>query len=78
MLCFLLSGDSAAESSEDANGVTIDYAVQGNIAGIEALNASQKMMQPHMPEHEATRAGRGSAAMAACKRNGEDRNRKNI
>jgi uncharacterized protein YuzE len=50
---FCYRAPPVAESSEDKSGVIIDYSMQGNIVGVEALNASQKMVPPNMLEYEA-------------------------
>ena len=36
-----------AESDEDKPGIILDYDDQGNIVGIEVLEASKKMVQPN-------------------------------
>jgi len=36
-----------SESDEDKPGIIIFYEVEGNIVGIEALEASKKMIQPN-------------------------------
>ena len=40
------------ESDEEKPGVVLDYAADGSIVGIEILNASVKMPQPNVLEHE--------------------------
>ena len=40
------------ESDEKKPGVVLDYAADGSIVGIEILNASVKMPQPNVLEHE--------------------------
>ena len=36
-----------AESDEDKPGIILDYDDEGNIVGIEVLEASKKMIQPN-------------------------------
>ncbi len=40
------------ESDEDKPGIILDYAADGSIVGIEILNASLKISQPNIIEHE--------------------------
>lgn len=40
------------ESSEDKNGIIIDYDAQGNVIGIEILSASKQMPNPKIVEYE--------------------------
>jgi uncharacterized protein YuzE len=40
------------ESDEDKPGIILDYAKDGSVVGIEILNASSKMSQPNVLEHE--------------------------
>lgn len=35
------------ESNEDKPGIILDYDMDGNIVGIEVLNASSQMIQPN-------------------------------
>jgi uncharacterized protein YuzE len=41
VLCILFSNASVEESDEDKPGVILDYDSQGNIVGLEILNASK-------------------------------------
>ena len=41
------SEGKVAESDEDKPGIIIDYDGEGNIVGIEVLEASKKMVQPN-------------------------------
>lgn len=43
----LFSEGKVAESDEDKPGIIIDYDGEGNIVGIEVLEASKKMIQPN-------------------------------
>ena len=43
----LFSEGKVAESDEDKPDIIIDYDVEGNIVGIEVLEASKKMVQPN-------------------------------
>lgn len=40
------------ESSEDKNGIIIDYDEHGNVIGIEILSASKQMPNPKIVEYE--------------------------
>jgi uncharacterized protein YuzE len=40
------------ESNEDKPGVIIDYDSEGNIVGIEVLNASSQILQPNGISYE--------------------------
>lgn len=41
------SENQVTESDEDKPGIILDYDDQGNIVGIEVLEASKKMIQPN-------------------------------
>ena len=47
-----LSDEKIKESDEDKPGIIFDYNEDGNIIGIEVLNASKKMPQPMKFEYE--------------------------
>ncbi len=44
------------ESDEDKPGTILDYDVEGNIVGIEILDASKRMTDPMSVEYAVTRA----------------------
>jgi uncharacterized protein YuzE len=46
------SEGKVAESDEDKPGIIIDYDGDGNIVGIEILEASKKMIQPNGVAYE--------------------------
>ena len=52
ILYIKLSDLPIKESDEDKPGVILDYAADGSIVGLEILNASVKMPQPNVIEHE--------------------------
>ncbi len=52
ILYIKLSNLPIKESDEDKPGVILDYAADGSIVGLEILNASIKMPQPNVLEHE--------------------------
>lgn len=47
-----LNDQPIIESEEDKPGVILDYAKDGSVVGIEILDASLKMPQPNVLEHE--------------------------
>lgn len=51
MLTIQLSGAPVEESDEDKPGVILDYDKDGNIVGIEILNASKRMENPRALEY---------------------------
>lgn len=52
ILYIRLSEDKIKESDEDKPGIILDYDDNGNIIGIEVLNASKKIPQPMKFEYE--------------------------
>lgn len=52
VLYIQLNNKPIAESDEDKQGVIVDYDEAHNIVGIEILNASTKLPQPHIVEYE--------------------------
>ena len=52
VLYILLTNDKVKESDEDKPGIVIDYAENGNIVGIEILQASKKLPFPMKMEYE--------------------------
>ena len=51
VLTIQLSGNPVEESDEDKPGVILDYDKDGNIVGIEILNASKRMENPRALEY---------------------------
>ncbi|HEY0072694.1 MAG TPA: DUF2283 domain-containing protein [Abditibacteriaceae bacterium] len=51
-----LSDAAIEESDEDKPGVILDYDVEGNIVGLEILNASQRMTNPRSLEYAVAEA----------------------
>ena len=43
-----------AESDEDKPGIILDYDAAGNVTGLEVLNASQRVENPHGVEYAVT------------------------
>ena len=52
ILYIKLNESAVKESDESKPGVILDYDANGSIVGIEILNASVKMPQPNVLEHE--------------------------
>ena len=52
VLYIQLSNNPITESDSDKPGAILDYDETGNIAGIEVLNASDKMEKPMKVEYE--------------------------
>lgn len=46
------SENKISESNEDKPGIILDYDDEGNIVGIEVLDASKKMIQPNGVTYE--------------------------
>ncbi|MBI2487359.1 MAG: DUF2283 domain-containing protein [Deltaproteobacteria bacterium] len=51
VLRILFSNAPIEESDEDKPGVIIDYNKDGNIVGLEILDASKKIENPHSVEY---------------------------
>jgi uncharacterized protein YuzE len=51
VLTIQLSGAPVEESDEDKPGIILDYDKDGNIVGIEILNASKRMENPRALEY---------------------------
>ncbi len=49
-----LSDKPVVECDEDKPGFIIDYDADGNIAGMEILDASNRMQDPYKIEYEST------------------------
>jgi uncharacterized protein YuzE len=58
VLRILLSNAPIEESDEDKPGVILDYDKDGNIVGLEILDASKRVSNPHSVEYVV--AGLGS------------------
>jgi len=52
VLYFELSQQAVRESDEDKPGIIMDYDEEGNIVGIEILNASKRFDSPAKLEYE--------------------------
>ena len=52
ILRFRFSSKKVAESDEEKKGIIIDYDADGNILGIEILNASKQLENPKVVEYE--------------------------
>ena len=52
VIYFSFSNDSIKESDEDKPGVILDYSENGEIVGIEILNASKRFDSPAKIEYE--------------------------
>jgi uncharacterized protein YuzE len=52
ILYLTLQAGIVAESDSEKAGIIIDYDKEGNIVGIEVLNASKKIPQPLKIEYE--------------------------
>ena len=56
ILRILLSGSDIEESDEDKPGVIIDYDEQGNVVGLEILDASERTENPRTLEYAGLQA----------------------
>jgi len=54
VLSIILSDAPVEESDEDKPGVIIDYDTEGNIVGLEILQASRRMTNPRAVEYAVT------------------------
>lgn len=54
VLRILLSGAAIEESDEEKPGVIIDYDKDGNVVGLEILDASKRMENPRSLEYAVT------------------------
>jgi uncharacterized protein YuzE len=52
ILYITLSDDAIEESDEDKKGFIFDYSKNGNLVGIEVLNASKSSINPAKVEYE--------------------------
>ncbi len=55
VLHILLRNVPVEESDEDKPGVILDYDKEGNIVGIEILDASKRVEDPRSVQHAVTR-----------------------
>ena len=55
MLSIVLSENPVEESDEDKPGVILDYDKDGNVVGLEILDASKRMGNPVSVEYAVTR-----------------------
>jgi YD repeat-containing protein len=55
VLHILLRNAPVEESDEDKPGVILDYDKEGNLVGIEILDASKRVEDPRSVEHAVTR-----------------------
>ena len=51
VLCILFSSAPIEESDEDKPGIIIDYDKDGNVVGLEILDASKRMENPRAVEY---------------------------
>jgi uncharacterized protein YuzE len=54
VLNVLLSDAPVAESDQDKPGIILDYDGEGNVVGLEILNASKRMPHPMSVEYAVT------------------------
>jgi uncharacterized protein YuzE len=54
VLRILLSDNPIEESDEDKPGVILDYDKDGNVVGLEILDASKRMANPRSVEYAVT------------------------
>lgn len=51
VLRILFSGAAIEESDEDKPGIIMDYDIDGNVVGIEILDASKRMENPRSVDY---------------------------
>jgi len=54
VLRIMLGDGPIAESDEDKPGIILDYDAEGNVIGIEILDASSRVANPHAVEYAIT------------------------
>lgn len=54
ILRIILSDSDIEESDEDAPGVIVDYDDKGGVVGLEILDASTRVSEPHVIEYSIT------------------------
>lgn len=52
ILYIRLSDIAIDESNEDKDGIILDYSIDGQLVGIEVLNASKTAIEPSKVEYE--------------------------
>ena len=52
ILYITLSDEAIEQSDEDKKGIILDYSINGNLVGIEVLNASKSTINPAKVEYE--------------------------
>jgi uncharacterized protein YuzE len=55
VLRIVLADTPVEESDEDKPGVILDYDLQGNLVGLEVLNASKRVANPRSVEYAVTK-----------------------
>jgi uncharacterized protein YuzE len=62
VLRILFSATPIEESDEDKPGVILDYDKDGNVVGMEILDASERMENPQVMEYVIASGGRARSA----------------